>query len=261
MSLHIQSLRVGYRRRPVHDNLSLAPVPAGSLVAVLGPNGVGKSTLLKGVAGLLPCRGELSLDAESLQQMPVWRRNQLIGYLPQSLPQGNSLVVYEMLYGACHTGCPGLGRVATEQRIEQVCADLGITGLALRRLAELSGGQRQMVGLAQVLVRQPRLLLLDEPTSALDLRWQLQVLDTVRRFSRERQALALVASHDLNLALRFCDLVLLLAPGGRYQLGPAREVLTATALEQAYGVSARLESCSLGYPVVLADHALSTFTR
>lgn len=256
MSLEIQSFTVGYRRRPIHRNLSLPALPAGSLVAVVGPNGVGKSTLLKGIAGLLPGHGALQLAGEALAALPPWRRSQLIGYLPQQLPQGNSLLVYEMLYGACHTAGGGLDRATIEQRIEQVCSDLGIADLALRRLQELSGGQRQMVGLAQVLVREPQLLLLDEPTSALDLRWQLQVLENVRRVTRARRAIALIASHDLNLALRFCDQILLLAPGGQFSLGPPRQVLTPEALQQAYGVRARLESCSLGFPVVLADHAI-----
>lgn len=258
MSLLIRNTAVGYRRRKVLENLQLAPIEAGTLVAVLGPNGVGKSTLLKGLAGLLHCQGTQELHGETLQHLPHWRRNQLIGYLPQSLPQATSLVVYECLYAACRIGLADIDGAAIEQRIEQVVAELDIHSLALRRLSELSGGQRQMVGLAQVLVRQPQLLLLDEPTSALDLRWQLTVLERVKRISRDTGAIALVASHDLNLALRFCDQVLLLGPGGACQMGSPAEVLTAASLAQAYGVSARMEQCSLGYPLVLADRPLDT---
>ncbi|KAA0695077.1 ABC transporter ATP-binding protein [Halopseudomonas laoshanensis] len=258
MSLLIRDTAVGYRRRKVLENLQLAPIEAGSLVAVLGPNGVGKSTLLKGLAGLLHCQGTQELHGETLQHLPHWRRNQLIGYLPQSLPQATSLVVYECLYAACRIGLADIDGAAIEQRIEQVVAELDIHSLALRRLSELSGGQRQMVGLAQVLVRQPQLLLLDEPTSALDLRWQLTVLERVKRVSRDTGAIALVASHDLNLALRFCDQVLLLGPGGACQMGRPAEVLTAASLAQAYGVSARMEQCSLGFPLVLADRPLDT---
>lgn len=256
MSLLIRDTSVGYRRRRVLSNLQLPPLEAGSLVAVLGPNGVGKSTLFKGLAGLLSCQGVQELHGESLQDLPHWRRNQLIGYLPQSLPQATSLVVYECLYAACRVGLADLDGPAIEQRIEQVVAELDMHSLALRRLSELSGGQRQMVGLAQVLVRQPQLLLLDEPTSALDLRWQLTVLERVKRVTRETGAIALVASHDLNLALRFCDQVLLLGPEGHCQLGAPEAVLSPASLAQAYGVVARVEQCSLGFPLALADRPL-----
>ncbi len=120
----------------------------------------------------------------------------------------------------------------------------------------MSGGQRQMVGLAQVLVRQPGLMLLDEPTSALDLHWQLNVLNAVRAATRHNGAIALVASHDLNLALRFCDQVLVLSPGGKATLGLAEQVLTPALLAHTYGIEARIERCSHGHPIVLADRPL-----
>ena len=135
-------------------------------------------------------------------------------------------------------------------------AALGLQALALRRLDELSGGQRQMVGLAQVIVRAPRLLLLDEPTSALDLRWQLQVLQAVRAMVQQQGAIGLVAVHDLNLALRFCQHVLVLGGGRVLAAGDPAQVLTPALLQQAYGVQARVERCSQGNLLVLADAAL-----
>ncbi|MBO6852024.1 MAG: ABC transporter ATP-binding protein, partial [Marinobacter sp.] len=141
--------------------------------------------------------------------------------------------------------------------IETVFATLGIRDLALRSLAEMSGGQRQMVVLAQVLVRQPGLMLLDEPTSALDLHWQLNVLNAVHAATWQRGAIALVASHDLNLALRFCDQVLVLSPGGHACLGRPQDTLTPALLARTYGIEARIERCSRGHPIVLADRPLA----
>lgn len=256
MTLLIRDTCIGYRKRPVLVDLQLSPVEPGSLVAVLGPNGVGKSTLLKGLAGLLPCQGTQMLKGESLGALPQWRRNQMIGYLPQSLPQPTSLIVYESLYAACRIALTQLDGAGIEQRIEQVVDTLGLQHIALRHLSELSGGQRQMVGLAQVLVRQPPLMLLDEPTSALDLRWQLTVLERVRTITRETGAIAMVASHDLNLALRFCDQVLLLGPGGVSEMGLPATVLTPANLAQAYAVATRVERCSQGFTLVLADKPL-----
>ncbi|HET8850056.1 MAG TPA: ABC transporter ATP-binding protein [Marinobacter sp.] len=256
MSLLLQNVTAGYRRQPVFRDLSLPEVPGGSLVAVVGPNAVGKSTLLKSLAGVLPALGLMALEGHDLSNVSGHERVRRIGYLPQPLPQAIPLVAYETVFSACRAARADWSRAATEQAIERVFTELGIRHLALRRLSEMSGGQRQMVGLAQVLVRETPLLLLDEPTSALDLHWQLNVLNAVRTATTGRNAIALVASHDLNLALRFCDQVLVLEPGGKAQLGPPETVLTPALLARTYGIEARIEQCSRGYPMVLADHAL-----
>lgn len=130
---------------------------------------------------------------------------------------------------------------------------LGLESLALRKMQELSGGQRQLIGLAQVLVRRSSLLLLDEPTSALDLHSQLTVLQAIKKETQENNAIALVASHDINLALRFCDQLLLLLPNGKVHFGSPEQVLTPEYLTQAYQVEGRVEACSKGYTIVLAD--------
>lgn len=257
MSLTLQSLSVGYRRHRVFSELTLPEVPAGSLVAVVGPNAVGKSTLLKAIAGLLPVEGGMALGGEALSGLADHQRIRRIGYLPQPLPQAIPLVAYETVFSACRSARGDWSREDTEQAIEGVFDVLGIRELALRRLSEMSGGQRQMIGLAQVLVRKTPLMLLDEPTSALDLHWQLNVLNAVRDATVRDNAIALVASHDLNLALRFCDQILVLGPGGDAVLGEPEQVLTPALLERTYGIEARIERCSRGLPMVLADRPLS----
>ncbi|WP_445395388.1 ABC transporter ATP-binding protein [Zobellella sp. An-6] len=256
MSLQIQDLGVGYRRRPILSGLNMRPTSPGSLVGVIGRNGAGKSTLLKSIAGLLPSHGRIMLDGQPLAGR---RPAKAPGYLPQSLPQPTSLLAYETVYSACRAVHGGLPRPRLEAEIQRVFDRLGISDLALRRLDQLSGGQRQMIGLAQVLVRQPRLLLLDEPTSALDLHWQLNVLECVREVTRSQGNIALVAIHDINLALRFCDELWVLAGGGLLAQGPARDVLTPAVLRTAYGVEARVERCSRGLPMVLCDSAMPAF--
>ncbi len=255
--LELRRLGTGYPRRPVLDGLDLECIGPGLLAALVGPNAVGKSTLLKAIAGLRPMRGQALLDGTDLATLAPRERLRRVGYLPQALPQASSLVAYEAMLGALRASRADLGRGQAEAAIARVFGTLGLDALALRPLNELSGGPRQMIGLAQVLVRAPRLLLLDEPTSALDLRWQLQVLQAVRALVLEGQALAMIAVHDLNLALRFCDRIVVLGQGRVLAAGRPAEVLTPGLLRTAYGVHARIERCSLGHPIVLADEAIS----
>ena len=254
--LTLEQLTAGYPGRAVLQGVDLPCVPAGTLVAVVGPNAVGKSTLLKAVAGLRPAQGRVLLEGTDLAMLAPRERLRLVGYLPQALPQSTSLVAYETWQSALRASRSEWSTAQREAAIESVVAALGLQALALRRLDELSGGQRQMVGLAQVIVRAPRLLLLDEPTSALDLRWQLQVLQAVRAMVQQQGAIGLVAVHDLNLALRFCQHVLVLGGGTVLAAGEPALVLTPALLQRAYGVEARVERCSKGNLLVLADAAL-----
>ena len=256
--LELGNVATGYRQRPVLAGVTLTDLPPGTLAAVVGANAVGKSTLLKAIAGLRRYTGRIAFDGVDLAHLDLAERLRRVGYMPQHLPPPNALLAYEVVLAALRAGGSGAipsGLTAhdAEAAIERVFAKLGISDLALRRLAELSGGQRQMVGLAQVLARAPRLLLLDEPTSALDLNWQLALLDAVRDTAVREGAVALIAIHDINLALRFCTRLVVLGQGGVLAAGTPDAVLTPELLRRTYGVAARVERCSQGHPIVLVD--------
>lgn len=247
--LHIRDVSAGYGPRRVLHDITLPQLQPGTITAVVGPNAAGKSTFMKVLAGLLPSGGKIVLNGEAYLQRSPSTRAKLVGYLPQNIPAGSGLLAYESVLGAYRMTSGG----QDAEPIERVFRMLDLENVALRPVSELSGGKRQLVGLAQVLVREPRLLLLDEPTSALDLRWQIEVLRIVREAVERRDAVALVCVHDINLAMRFCDTVAVLSEGRLLAAGPPSQAITSEILKIGWQVEARIENCSLGYPVVLAD--------
>jgi iron complex transport system ATP-binding protein len=256
MSLVLQDISVRYGRREVVQSMSLSALPEGQVVALVGANGAGKSSTLRALAGLHPMRGQALLDGVDLAHLGATSRARRVAYMPQSLPQATSLTIFESVLGAVCTACPQWGRGESLRRVESVLVELGLEALALQPLAALSGGQRQMAGLAQLLARAPRLMLLDEPTSALDLRWQLCLMQALRAHVEREGAVCLMAVHDLNLAARFSSEWLVLAQGRLLARGAPAQILTPELLHQAYGIEARVETCSLGSPMVIAERAV-----
>lgn len=235
MSLVIENLSFAYGRREVLTDVTTT-WQNGRVVGLLGPNGSGKSTLVGCLAGLLTHRGSASLDGR-----PVGQERDSIGYLPQDLPGRVGLCAIESVLVASRRGPVWRTSAEEVRRAWRALDEVGMAELANRPLGAMSGGQRQLVALAQTLVREPTLMLLDEPTSALDLRHQVSVLSRMRQTVRgENARLAVIALHDLNLAARYCDEVALLAGGRLVASGPPVEVLRADLLEQVYGVRARV---------------------
>lgn len=252
--LHIRGLTAGYGARSVLRGLHAAALPEGTVTALLGPNGSGKSTLLKTLAGLNPMQGgELELDGADFARLPAAQRAAHAMYMPQALPKGVHMTVFESVLVAARSGRHGKPGHALMADAMDVLMELGISALANRYLDELSGGQKQLASLAQALVRRPRLLLLDEPLSALDLNYQFHVMDVLRRQTRLHRLITLVVLHDLNIALRHADRALLLHGGALLAEGAPAHVVTPDTLRRAYGVRARVERCPQGQPQVHVD--------
>lgn len=257
--LHVRQLSVGYKRSTVLHGIDLPNIEPGQVVALVGPNGAGKSTLLRCLAGLLKASGEIRLGELDLLSCTRRERAAVVGFMPQTLPDGIALSVLETLLGALRGGDPLAVSGSAHQQQERACAvleQLGILHLALHPLESLSGGQRQMVSLAQAVIRQPRLLLLDEPTSALDLRYQNDVMSMVRRLA-DQQRIVVVVLHDLGLAARWADRIMVLQQGQLYAAGTPEQTLTPAMLKQVYRVQARVEPCSHGRVQIHVDGSVS----
>lgn len=250
-SLSLHQLHVRYGRREVIHDLNAPRIEAGKVTALLGPNGSGKSTLLKAVAGLASADGRIEFDGHALRRQNGPSRQ--VAYLPQTLPPAVRLRVLESVLVARQATATGLGQSGREQDVLALLERLGIAHLALCFLDQLSGGQRQLVGIAQALVREPAILLLDEPLSALDLNHQFHVMELLRQETRRRGMVSVVVLHDINVALRHTDHVLVLQAGRLVADGVPAAVVTPAILAEVYGVQGRVEACSHGQAMVMVD--------
>lgn len=251
--LALNALTAGYGRDDVLHGLSIPALAAGEVTALLGPNGSGKSTLLKAIAGLVRAHaGSALLGERDLIRLSFGERAGHVVYLPQSLPAAVHLRVFESVLVAAKAG-GGEASGTDLQAIDSLLERLGISHLALHYLDALSGGQKQLVGLAQALIRQPHVLLLDEPLSALDLNYQFHVMSLLKQETREHGLISLIVLHDLNAALQHADRAVMIQDGRLYAAGAPADVITPASLAAVYGVQGRVETCSRGLRQVLID--------
>ncbi|QCE33682.1 ABC transporter ATP-binding protein [Acetobacteraceae bacterium] len=235
------SLEVKVGKKTLLSSVDIKPVKEGHIVALLGPNGAGKSTLLRAIAGLMKISsGEVCLGQKNITCLPMVERSKKTIYCPQILPPAVRLQVLEALMVACQAGRSSYSREKAIDESLEVLKRLKIENLASRYLNELSGGQRQLVGIAQTLVRKTEVLLLDEPLSALDMRHQIQVMDLIKEETLNRSLITFLVVHDLNIALRYADDAIYLKKGTVIAQGPVCAVTTSEVLAEAYGIKACL---------------------
>jgi len=249
VKLCIEGLSFAYGSKMVLDHIYLQV--DSRVTAIIGPNAVGKTTLLKCLCGILKPLGRISLGGRELGDLDKKELARIVGYLPQGVGGRTVLSVLEAVL---------LGRLTSlSWRVSDEDLDvaletlerLGIANLASRPLGELSGGQRQLVSIAQVLMQRPEILLMDEPTNNLDLQHQLEILALIRDTGRAADLTTLIAMHDLNLAARYADQIVVLHRGTVYAVGQPSSVLTAEVIRDVYGVHARVSLDGDGIPLVM----------
>lgn len=252
VTLELDRLEARYGRKVIYTEASTPVVDGGVLTALVGPNAAGKSTLFRRIAGQIPGAGNIYLTGAGSEDLR---------YMPQDTSMTAALSVYESVILALKQGGGGWRMSSSElAAVDGVLARLRIEDLAELQLTELSGGQRQLVSIAQTLVTEPKVLLMDEPTSALDLYRQYEVLEVLRAYVAEKNAVALLALHDLNQVMRACTTTIAVAKGQVIAVGPTLEVLQPTLIGQLYGIDARVENCSRGCPMLIVDGARNTLS-
>jgi iron complex transport system ATP-binding protein len=235
------------------DGVSLSLLP-GRLIGLVGPNGAGKSTLLRLIHGLLPASsGSVLLGGQPIGQMQPEAVARRVARVPQSPSSNLDFSVLDVVL---------MGRYAHSGAWQERPADqlLALDALEQTRTAHLqdrlystlSGGERQRVTVARALAQEPKILLLDEATASLDLRHQFEVMEVVRHLTTQREVAAIAAIHDLTLAARYCDELLLLDGGRVVAAGEPAAVLTAERLREVFGVEALVERhAALGHLIIL----------
>jgi iron complex transport system ATP-binding protein len=235
--------------RDVVDGVDLAVKP-GEVVVVVGPNGAGKTTLLKAVAGLLSAKGAIAIEETPLSRLSLAERARRVAYLPQGHVFHWPLAVEDIVaLGRLPRGAGADLSDVDRAAVSRAMADTGVADYAGRPVTTLSGGERARVALARVLATEARLILADEPTAALDPRYQLIVLDILRRHADDGGAVVAVL-HDLGLAARRADRIVVLDQGRIVADGAPREVLTKALLAKTFGVNAQIVTL-VDAPVVI----------
>lgn len=251
--LEVSQVIAGYGTEPVIRSVSM-DLEKGTFLGIIGPNGSGKTTLLRVIGRVLaPASGSVLISGTDIYQMDQKETARIIATVPQETPITFGFAVRDVVMMG---RLPHLKRFSAEQphdidAVDTAIEMAGIEDLAARSIADLSGGEKQKVIIAQALAQEPELLLLDEPTSHLDISHQLELLTVIKKLNEDGMA-AVGVFHDLNMAAQYCDRLVLMTSGEIKASGRPDEVLTRENLEDYFNVTAVVEKNGDGHVTVSA---------
>jgi iron complex transport system ATP-binding protein len=249
MKLKVRDVEFSYKSsKTVLEDIQMS-VGANEVLTILGPNGVGKTTLLKCINGLLKVRnGTILVDGEELRRMGRVEVAKRIGYVPQRADVSQITVFDSVLLGRK----PHITWDVPKKDIKiakEVISRLGLSELSLKYITEISGGELQKVQIARALVQEPKVLLLDEPTSSLDLCNQHQIMSTLVDVVKRNDLTAIMTLHDINLALRYSDKFIMLKEGKIFAAG-GHEVINPENIESVYDLPVNVANY-MGRPIII----------
>lgn len=255
VKITIKDLTFSYGSNKILEDLNVILEDA-EVLSLVGPNGSGKTTLIKCIDRILKPKGSILLDGKEVQSMKQQEIARQMGYVPQSSSTPLATTVFDTVLMGRR---PRISWRVSDEDIAKVADTLellNLQDLALRDFAQLSGGQKQKVLIARALAQEPTVLLLDEPTSNLDMKHQLEVMETISTLVKEKGISAVMAIHDLNLASRFSDSLVMLKKGKVYAAGSPNDLLSEKNIRDVYGVEA-LVMRSLDKPCIIPLHSLN----
>jgi len=253
----LDNVTFGYTEdHPIIQNISLK-IDEPGLYCILGPNGVGKSTLVKCVNKILvPTSGRVTIDGKDTAEMTHAEISKYIGYVPVSTNEAFAMSVLDtIMVGRYNHRRWGSEKVDLEM-VYRAMKLLRIRNLANRNFNALSAGQHQKVSIARGIVQETPVLILDEPTANLDIKYQVYVIELLRAFAEKKGVAVLTISHDLNITAKYAHKIIMLArPGVVYKVGTPQEVITKENVETVYGIECEVTDHD-GYPLLVFGGAL-----
>ncbi|HCQ90147.1 MULTISPECIES: ABC transporter ATP-binding protein [unclassified Clostridium] len=237
-----ERVSVKFKNKEVLKDIT-ATFHEGEITSIIGPNGTGKTTFIKAMSKMINYEGTIHMDRNPKEKIPIEK----MAYVPQMSNSNSNLTVFEMvLLGHMKDLRWKISKDKLEET-NKILKKINLSHLSYNKFSSLSGGEKQLVIMAQALVSKPKILLLDEPTSALDIRHQLQVLDLAREYTTENNAITIIVIHDLALSTRYSDKFILLSEGYVAKEGKPEEVLDPLLLKEVYKVEVEVCCTKKGY--------------